>query len=324
MKILATFLVVVLHTVDYGVAQNNKNTGLLFFYLGTTAIPLFFMVNGYLQLRKVVDYKYIFKKILKILFVVFIWNLFYWMIQLIIKGRTENIIYEIIINFLQKGHFGQFWFLGSLIIMYLILPLISKIFNNKSKRYCIILTATLTTTCILIDLFNIRNNFFNHTTIQQTIIQTFRLWTWFTYFCLGGLINKLNLLEKLKKRWHFIIMILTSIIFLIYQYCVGLQFYGNLYVSNFYDSGLCIFTTIIVFTYLKKINFKNNGLIQTLGQTIMGIYIIHPFIINSIKNLIPISNNFVNILLTFIVFGICGVISYIIYRIPKLNNIIKL
>ena len=58
-KILATFLVVVLHIVDYEVTQNNINIGLLFFYSDTITIFLFFMVNGYLQLRKAVYYKYI-------------------------------------------------------------------------------------------------------------------------------------------------------------------------------------------------------------------------------------------------------------------------
>ena len=43
-KILATFLVVVLHTVCYGVDSNNNNIGLIFFYAGTIAIPIFFTV----------------------------------------------------------------------------------------------------------------------------------------------------------------------------------------------------------------------------------------------------------------------------------------
>lgn len=175
------------------------------------------MANGYLQLRKKIDYKYVLKKILKILYVVFIRTLFYDIARLILKGNIDNnTIYNVIMNLLQKVDLGHFWFLGSLIIMYLALPIISKIFNNESKKYCIFLTITLSIVCIIIDYFNIRNNFLGKPVIQQSIIQTFRIWTWLTYFCIGGIISKFNILNNLKNSHHITLMLLCSIIFVLY------------------------------------------------------------------------------------------------------------
>ncbi len=323
-KVLAIFLVIILHTVSYGVKAKNLNIGLLFYYLGTLAIPMFFMVNGYLQLRRKVDYKYVIKKIFRIMFIVFIWNLFFIIYEFIKTGKVGNIVYNILINFLQGGYFYQFWFLGALIIIYLFLPVLSKIFNNKNKVYFITLTILLTIICIYVDLFNIRNNNINNIIIKNMVLQTFRIWTWFMYFCWGGFINKTNCFGELPKREHLFITILTIIVFSIYQYCLGFRFYSSLFAENFYDSAMCIFTTILVFTYLKKVDYKNKNLITLLGQLTMGIYIIHLTIIKNINNLLPLTNNFKNIIIAFIVFGISASISYIIYKIPKLNNIIKL
>ena len=60
-KIVACFLVVMLHTISYGLSENVITPSLLVYYIGTFAIPLFFMVNGYLQLRRKVSYKYVIK-----------------------------------------------------------------------------------------------------------------------------------------------------------------------------------------------------------------------------------------------------------------------
>ena len=91
-KIIAFFLVVTLHTVRAGLTEGRNNIGLILFYLGVFAIPLFFMVNGYLQLRKEkISYKYCLKKIIRIFIIVLIWNFLYEIINFIVKGEFKNI-----------------------------------------------------------------------------------------------------------------------------------------------------------------------------------------------------------------------------------------
>ena len=120
-KALAIFLVLVLHTIRFGINDNSFSIGLIFYYFGTIAIPLFFMVNGYLQLRREITYKYVFKKIFKILFVALSWNFLFAFLNLVLYGGIENFFYNTFFSFLQHGYLYQFWFLGSLIIIYLIL-----------------------------------------------------------------------------------------------------------------------------------------------------------------------------------------------------------
>ena len=51
-KIIASFLVIILHTVCYGINDKISSPALLAYYMGTFAIPLFWMASGYIQLRK--------------------------------------------------------------------------------------------------------------------------------------------------------------------------------------------------------------------------------------------------------------------------------
>ncbi len=62
-KIIACLLVVVLHSITIGLSEHTYTNGLWIYYLGVFAIPLFFMTNGYLQLGKVNQYRYVFQKV---------------------------------------------------------------------------------------------------------------------------------------------------------------------------------------------------------------------------------------------------------------------
>ena len=94
------FLVIILHTVCNGIKENQKDFSLLIYYFGTFSIPLFFMVNGYLQLNKVKDYKYVLKKILNIFMVCIIWNIPIVIFKLVIEGESSNIISNVFLNYI--------------------------------------------------------------------------------------------------------------------------------------------------------------------------------------------------------------------------------
>ena len=322
-KIIAIMLVVNLHTVCYGLNKNILSPHLFIYYIGTFAIPLFFMVNGYLQLRREVTYEYILTKIIKIIYVAFIWNLIIVLLRIILTGSYSNPIIDTIKSFMQIGYFYQFWFLGSLILIYLILPLLSKLINRSVKIYKFVLIILFIIT-VFIDIFNIYNCSIGNNIIKETVIQTFRLWTWLLYFCIGGYISKFNILEKISSKSHLIFMIAAIVVTICYEYLFALRLYGSLYAENFYDSIIVILTSIIIFTYFKKVNFKNERLISKLGALSMGIYIIHLSVINVLRIFIPLSNSIMNIVVLICAFLISMGFAYIISEIPKVNTLIKL
>lgn len=282
------------------------------------------MVNGYLQLSREVTYKYAFKKILKIIGVVFFWNFAIIILRYIVEGQFDNPFLATIRSLIQKGNFSHFWFLGSLALIYLILPLLCKLFNKTNKLYKIIVVI-LFLTCIFVDLFNIYSYNSGNKIIKYTVTQTFRLWTWLLYFCLGGFINKINIFEKIQKRLHYILSVVLIIITIIYCYILALKLYGSLSAENFYDSFLVITTSIFIFTAIKRVKFKREKILTSLSSLTMGVYIVHTYVLTYTRRLIPVSDNILlSLLVLLIVFSISIIASYIISKTPKINELIKL
>ena len=322
-KIIASFLVIILHTVCYGINNKISSPALLVYYIGTFAIPLFWMASGYIQLRKKVTYQYAFKKILKILFIAFVWNTLFILFGFLIKGKFENPMDATVKSFIQMGDFFQFWFLGSLILIYLFLPLLSRIFNNSRNTYKVFVFILLVI-CVLINIYNIYNYSIGEKIIKERIAQTFRMWTWLLYFCIGGYLSKNNILEKLSTTKHCICVLFFVILTICYEYFYALKLYGSLYAENFYDSIFVIFTSIMIFTCLKKVKWKKIEAIADLETLVMGVYIIHTSIINLIGIFHLLNNNWVNMFVAIIVFLISLFISYMISIIPKVNLLIKI
>ena len=128
---------------------------------------------------------YIRNKIIAILYVVLFWNILIW----ILKGDFySNPIRKTLGSLLQRGYFYQFQFFGSLILIYLLLPIIKK--NTEKNNGYIILLLRLTIIGIFIEIIN---TFILYKPLQQYIPQTFRIWTWLFYYIMGGFFGEINI-----------------------------------------------------------------------------------------------------------------------------------
>jgi surface polysaccharide O-acyltransferase-like enzyme len=148
-----------------------------------------FMVNGYLLLgKKSLDLKYSVKKILNILKIVALWS-FVITVGKLLFSKTENNLLEAVWGFalqfvkslVQKGTLWHFWFFGALMIIYCFIPLLFKLINKHFKIYKLLIVI-LIMVCVAVQLISIGVG----KPVQSYVIQTFRLWTWFMYFGLGG------------------------------------------------------------------------------------------------------------------------------------------
>ncbi|HJJ14577.1 MAG TPA: acyltransferase family protein [Clostridiaceae bacterium] len=320
-KIMSAILVIFLHTINIGIETNEINIASLAYFIGVFAVPLFFMINGYLQLDKIKGYKYAFKKIFNILFVCFMWNIPVFIAEVFIKKEQANIFYNMLKNFLQDGFFFHFWFLGALIIIYLFLPLFQKLFNTKKayKYITIILMAML----VCIDFFNILSNQFGYGIIRNNLCHTFRIWTWLFYFFIGGFIKKVDPVRNIDTPQLTSITIIMCIITVLYEYFFGYLLYSDMHVDNFYDSLIIIITTFLIFNLIRRFNIKNNFMSKLCSLT-MGIYIVHPIFIRIFRSLGLMKYDGLNIIIAFIVFIISATFSWLIMKIPYLNKIIKI
>ena len=148
---------------------------------------------------------YIRNKIIAILYVVLFWNILIW----ILKGDFySNPIRKTLGSLLQRGYFYQFQFFGSLILIYLLLPIIKK--NTEKNNGYIILLLRLTIIGIFIEIIN---TFILYKPLQQYIPQTFRIWTWLFYYIMGGFFGEINI-RKIEVNNIFKGVIISLLLFI--------------------------------------------------------------------------------------------------------------
>ena len=321
LKVLACVGVVLLHTTMGGFKETGSwNLLTYLYYLGTYSIPLFFMVNGYLLLgKREITYSYILQKVKWILITVSSWTFIVWLFK---RDFTENLIKKIVGSLIQKGYFFQFWFFGAVILIYICLPILKKFLNSK-RSYLYILSVLL-----VIGLIFELANIVLQMPIQTYVLQTFRLWTWFFYYVLGGYIAQFTMkeLKSRFKNWMKIVSILLFLISPLILFFIAKTAYHNLFAEYFYDtlfvkvSTLGIFLTILTLT----LNEKRNEWIVSLSNQTMGVFIIHTYIMKVWEKLFGF--NFVGAYLLFALFtlSVSFIIVGMLMKIPYFNRIVKL
>ena len=321
LKIMACIGVVLLHTTMPGFKETGSWNYLTYlYYLGTYSIPVFFMVNGYLLLEKnEISYSYILQKIKWILVTVSIWTLIIWIYK---RDFSQNPIKKVLGSLLQRGYFFQFWFFGALILIYLCLPILKRFLKSKN-RYLLALSLL-----VIIGFVLELTNYLLQKPVQVYVIQTFRLWTWFFYYILGGFIVQFNLanLRSCFKNWMKVVTLVLLFISPFILYVLAKDIHHNLYAEYFYDSifvkivSLGIFLTVLTF----DLNTDKNRWIIYLSNQIMGVFIIHTYVMKVWEKLVGFS--FVGAYLLFLIFtlSVSFIVVGILIKIPYFNRIVKL
>ena len=318
-KVLACIGVVLLHTTMIGFKETGSwNLLTYLYYLGTYSIPLFFMVNGYLLLgKRNITYSYILQKIKWILITVSSWTFIVWLFK---RDFTVNPIKKIIGSLLQKGYFSQFWFFGALILIYLCLPILRKFLN--SKRSYLYILSFFVATGLIFELVNI----ILQMPLQSYVIQTFRLWTWFFYYILGGLIAQFDkeFIKKGIKRWMKIASVLLMLISPLILFFLAKTIYHNLFAEYFYDILFVKIVSLGIFLTVLTLSLEENKWIVTLSNQTMGVFIVHTYVIKVLEKLLGFSYTGAYLLFPILTLCVSLIVVSLLMKIPYFNRIVKL
>ena len=283
LKVLACFAVVGLHVFKY-----DYNSILITYlhYACGFAVPVFFMVNGYLILnKKEVTYPYVLRKILSILLVVTLWNALLFLAKLVVKHHFENPVILVIKSLVQKGSIWQFWFLGAMILTYLAAPLLHKLVHRYQKAYGIVL-GVLAAGCLALQ----AAHWVKGGRLIEGYIQTFRIWTWLLYFVFGGYARTLmeHLPKKLPYKAHAVLTAMLFLGFPVYQIYASDYINYNLY----YDDPVATAANVLLFTFLMRFGCgeRLKSAVSFLAPLGMGCYIIHPFLLKALSHFVGYSN----------------------------------
>lgn len=324
-KVISMIFVIGLHsrcyfceypTYDFGYYLIHSVCGL--------AIPLFFMVNGYLLLgrERSTGYSYSFKKIYAIAKFVFIITTLYYCVYGVVKENFDPKAYAVTTfgSLLQYGTFGIFWYFGAMICIYLVYPIVNKLYNNSFKQFLIGVGVLSSICCIIFAVSQLTGG----GKLEENVCQTFRIWNWVLYFSLGGMIKRYNN----NKMMAWIIVALSAIIYLVIKY-ISTQFHG--YISPEYAFGSIVTQIYACSVFMLLMNLKLtqdfSRIIDGFSNLFLPVYAFHMLVISH-TGLIASALMSAGIMapliywmiVTLITIGIC----YILMKLPYVNKIFRI
>ncbi len=348
MESIAIFFVVTYHATAYSFdfMNNGSVSDYLIYFCRTilsTCVPIFFFANGYLLLNKSFDFRKHIKKILHIVFIIFIWALILMPLYLLVSGQpiSLNSIIVPVLNMDTEWSMNLFWYLGALVCIYILFPLLKLAFDKDKRCF-----AFFTIVC---GIFTFGFKFFNEIVILLspfthslenglelpilTMFNPFRgsFGYSFVYFCVGGILggneDKILSISKTKRNVISVFGILIS--------CSCLFTIGVLHsklikgevwdiVWNGYDT---VFTFLnVIFIYVLCLNYKKDyNFIRDVSLNTLGIYFIHGLLLrltNGIFEFEILRNLPLNLVYSFVVLIICLLISKVMKKIPVLKKLV--
>lgn len=337
LRIVSIFCVIGIHIVAkswYNTPTKELSWQILNIYdsLFRFCVPIFIMISGALFLNKdkKIEIKTLFKKnILRIFIALVFWSFIYAVFKNLItyKGINKFVLDKILNAFLMGHH--HLWFLSTILGIYLAMPLLKKICEDrKLEKYLIILSFIHTSLIPFLMNLKIFDLIFNDTIFMLEI----PLATGYVgYYLLGHYLNTYNISNKKEK--YIYVLGMCSLVFTILITSLSSvkvlrpidTYYEYLY-ANTYVLSVSIF---ILFKYRIskiKISEKLKNKVVKLSNLVFGIYLVHEIFIIILDHYHFFKRNIMYSLLTpiftVIIFIVSLLIVIIIKKIPMINKYI--
>lgn len=313
-KVVGMFMIMLLHNWSEKGASGLAYASITEFYLiGAIAVPLFFMVSGYLLSNREPDCRYSIRKILHILRFVLCICIPFDIFRLCAFGNHTLSFPNCLI---QKGAFSIFWYMGASMIIYALLPaLLRAMRSRKGERILFGIVFSISTLAFISgELYHWED---------QYIWISIRIWYWIMYFILGAWIRRNEAVLTEKISFLYVIVAYLSLILLNrFTHADGVSF--------FYGSIPCIAYAASMFIWVLSLKCRPNRAIEYLATLFLPVYAFHGLIFSklfklelvfSLESLPTLPAMLVEYAIsTMAVLAVCMVLM----QIPYLNKIFKL
>lgn len=287
MRVFCIFLVIIIHSSGY--VYNTHTTSQISWYisetfaqLGMFAVPVLFMLSGYFLLdenKELPLKKLYFKNILRLEVALISWSVIYAVFDMVMWRQLaftkSNILRVAKLTLDGQPHF---WFISTLLCIYVLLPVIREVVKNKTvMEYYIILFLVIKFTLpyfvYVPDLYKI---------ITRFGINDFSKTASFSLYFILGYYLKVNPIKKNNYKWLYtlglIAIISNPIVTAVVSYVKQVKFKD---MEN-YQSIIVFIAAVSVFTFFSSIKINNlsiKKIVILLSSTSFGIYLIHMLVI---------------------------------------------
>jgi surface polysaccharide O-acyltransferase-like enzyme len=290
-----------------------------------TAVSLFFMISGYLNLIHPLPWKEYLKKRLSRLFIILVtWSLIH-MLLLVYTGQRQYTLVSAFTAILTGKVYDHLWFLYSLFAFYLLTPLFQKIIE-KNVRYLWCLFALW----VILEPVGFLVGQFTGFQVLGFIPEGLNYLSYYGYYLLGYLVGS----RKFTRRQSWLAL---GIYFLATFFIIGSTWAmtvsrNSMDTTYYYINGFPVLIGAIgLFIFIKEGNF-GHPLVKFFGATTTGVYLMHYIIIDLAKrglfgiklSSVNPSNPYIGIPLTsVVVFLVSALITWILLKIPVLRRTVS-
>lgn len=241
-----------------------------------------------------------------------LWNLIYVSIKLIC-GKYEN-IYSLIKSLFSFSSSAQLYYILVLIQLFILLPLIIKMLNNKRTKWILYTITPLYNIILMVINFKLK--------IMIPFYQYF-IFGWLLYFVLGIEYRKNeNIINQTNRCLLVVLCMVVSVILNIILYK------NNIFTYNMLISQINILSCLLSINIIKYVMYLNSKtksnkqtILSNIGDESYGMYYNHMLILLITRKITEMftSNLYINILSTYLT---TVLISYLIIKILKkfINN----
>ena len=242
-------------------------------------VPLFFVVNGFLMLRKEYSIRKLLLKNLKLLFVLFFWAFVSTAITMYTLNEWGN-GFDSIKTFFVKSIYiavpysNHLWFLKAIFVLNILNPILYSFIHGRKKRV----------NYLVLILFLCTAQFFNR--VVKQFINPMMGWPYAVsvlYYVLGYAIYSDSFrLNRIKTKYIVISILGLSIFQWIYNWILlegplssmnSEKGYVMDPVWDGYKAPFIVFLTVAVFLFYKKKRNWNNAAWQYIGKNSLPIYL---------------------------------------------------
>jgi surface polysaccharide O-acyltransferase-like enzyme len=335
-RVVAIFLVVLIHvsgqlTNAWGkIPDDQWIIADIYGGIARVAVPLFFMISGYLLLPRSESLKVFYtKRMPKILIPFVVWSLIYlgWYCGNHPNTCTPSFAWDLL---LVQGTYYHLWFLYSLIGIYLILPVLRLMIRPDTDKR--ILWYLILLWLIFQPGLTIAHKFWNFSIKINAPLAT----GFVCYFVLGYLLGEITL-SRTRIIFSTVIWVISALITIVGTYLFTRN--SDQFDGFFYDfvSLNVIFAASAAFLLLRWISEANifassnaYALMRTFAISTFGIYLVHILVIEVLSGWIPLVhiNSFMSNaiwsvpLVSIVVFMLSFLIVRILQKMPVLKYIV--
>lgn len=268
LKIVAMFMITILHTLGHGgIVWNNKLSGLNYdiaWFLEVAsfgAVNCYALASGYVGINTRIRYYKLVMLYLQLVFSSLLITLFFSIYQ------PQLVSIDRWMHALSPIYYGQYWYLTAYFGLFLFLPVVNAGLNTITSLQRKILFFTILTFLVLIPFFN-KNDIFNFASGYSLI------WLLILYV-LGAILAKETLFQKLA--WFVLCFIYLGLVIALFY----LKIKGIYWVK--YTSPLVVAYSIVLVILFSRLKIESKYFVKSIkymSSLTLGIYIFHehPFI----------------------------------------------